>query len=453
MKGTLLEKYLELIKNDINRKTLVTIACKIKIPGYTNHFNRPYIRKNELKKMIYNSLKNNHLKRSRSVSHIGGGRQKVNYIRRSKSLNNLTQHEFRKLSDINGDVLKSIGTHTKMLPKVPRIVAIGDLHGDLRATIRSLKLAGVIPLSTPENTNIKNIPWIGGNTVIVQLGDQIDRVRPTHWENDIVQDEIKNDEGSDLKIINLMDLLNVRAKKEGGAVLSVLGNHELMNVDGDFRYVSLDEFSEFGDMFSKNKQDYKNEKYPYGYKERLAVFKPGGILARRLALTRDSVVQVGSWLFVHGGLTPKLVDKYTLDEINMYIREWLKNNQSQRVEDVVDDIFRNDDDDFSPFWSRVFSDHDEWNESRNLYLFNNTINIINKRNGRNRNNYVKGMILGHTPQYMWNKGINSSFDNRLWRVDVGMSRAFGDLNKNRECRKVQVLEIINDNQFRILTEK
>ena len=63
------------------------------------------------------------------------------------------------------------------------------------------------------------------------------------------------------------------------------------------------------------------------------------------------------------------------------------------------------------------------------------------------------MILGHTPQYMWNKGINSSFDNRLWRVDVGMSRAFGDLNKNRECRKVQVLEIINDNQFRILTEK
>ena len=50
MKGTLLEKYLELIKNDINRKTLVTIACKIKIPGYTNHFNRPYIRKNELKK-------------------------------------------------------------------------------------------------------------------------------------------------------------------------------------------------------------------------------------------------------------------------------------------------------------------------------------------------------------------------------------------------------------------
>ena len=63
------------------------------------------------------------------------------------------------------------------------------------------------------------------------------------------------------------------------------------------------------------------------------------------------------------------------------------------------------------------------------------------------------MILGHSPQYMWNRGINSSFNNRLWRVDVGMSRGFGDLNENRKYRKVQVLEITNDNQFRILTEK
>ena len=57
MSGNLLNKYLDLIRNDINRKTLVTIACKIKIPGFTNHFNRPYIRKVELKKMIYNNLK------------------------------------------------------------------------------------------------------------------------------------------------------------------------------------------------------------------------------------------------------------------------------------------------------------------------------------------------------------------------------------------------------------
>ena len=73
-------------------------------------------------------------------------------------------------------------------------------------------------------------------------------------------------------------------------------------------------------------------------------------------------------------------------------------------------------------------------------------------NSKNKGNPIKGMILGHSPQYMWNRGINSSFNNRLWRVDVGMSRAFGPLNKDRKYRKIQVLEIINDNQYSILTE-
>tara|TARA_Y100000310_G_C20581154_1_gene763052 strand:+ start:1043 stop:1234 length:192 start_codon:yes stop_codon:yes gene_type:complete len=62
------------------------------------------------------------------------------------------------------------------------------------------------------------------------------------------------------------------------------------------------------------------------------------------------------------------------------------------------------------------------------------------------------MVLGHSPQYMWNKGINSSFNNRLWRVDVGMSRAFGPLQQGHKYRKIQILEIKNDTQISILTE-
>ena len=277
-------------------------------------------------------------------------------------------------------------------------------------------------------------------------------VRPTYWENNIVQDEIHNDEGSDLKIINFLDILNIKARKQGGAVISVLGNHELMNVDGDFRYVSIDEFSEFGEIFSNSSKDnYSSNKYPYGYKERKNAFKPGGVLARRLALTRYSVVQVGSWIFVHGGITPKLAESYSINEINMYVSEWLKNNRSSKVLDAIDDLYRNDNDDFSPFWSRLFSDHDYWNESKNLYLFNKTMELLNNNN--NNNNKIVGMVIGHSPQYMWNKGINSSFENRLWRVDVGMARAFGEKHESRKYRRVQVLEILNDNNFRIIAEK
>ena len=52
-----------------------------------------------------------------------------------------------------------------ILMPVKRIIAIGDLHGDYKATIISLQKANVI--------NSKN-EWIGGDTIVVQLGDQLD---------------------------------------------------------------------------------------------------------------------------------------------------------------------------------------------------------------------------------------------------------------------------------------
>tara|TARA_Y100000310_G_scaffold336680_2_gene421884 strand:+ start:115 stop:1104 length:990 start_codon:yes stop_codon:yes gene_type:complete len=329
------------------------------------------------------------------------------------------------------------------------LIAIGDIHGDVRGIVRALKVAGVIPLDIPENNSIHEsiVPWIGGSTVVVQLGDQIDRVRPTSWQNDCTTEDIPCDEGSDLKIMNLLDNLHKKAKKEGGAVISILGNHELMNVDGDFRYVSLNEFSEFGLALSGKKI---NNNYPFGYKERKTAFAPGGIIAKRMADTRYGVVQVGSWIFVHGGITSKLALRYSIDHINYYTKEWLRGNQDPAIINAIDNLFHNDDSDYSPYWSRLFSDHDDWDEEQIRYEFDNVIKILNSQtNGIP----IIGMIVGHSPQYMWDKGINSSFGNRLWRVDIGMSRAFGPLHMKQHYRKIQVLEIRNDTQISVLMEK
>ena len=60
------------------------------------------------------------------------------------------------------------------------------------------------------------------------------------------------------------------------------------------------------------------------------------------------------------------------------------------------------------------------------------------------------MVVGHSPQFMYNKPLNSSCNNCIWRVDVGMSKAFGECDSVN--RKVQILVIKNDSEFIILKE-
>jgi len=389
-----------------------------------------YIKNDDLKKLIVNSLNNN---------------------------NNRTVNKAKKnqpVKSVNSEQVKSykMNIQNSYFPKVEKLVAIGDIHGDLSVAIKALKLAGVIDLKVSNNIkNIDNIKWTGGSTVVVQLGDQIDRVRPSKLVNDLCtkhDDQLNQDEGSDLKIICLFENLNEQALKAGGALFSILGNHELMNVDGDFRYVSPKEFREFG-MFFKEPIKNKSE-YPYGYESRKRVFAPGGTLSKRLSNSRYSILQVGSWVFVHGGITSGIANDYTIDHINTIIHKWLLGNTSKLLMEHVNKIYHNDDDEYSPFWSRKYGDMDDW-DNNSQQEFYNTLNILNSKNKRKKNNEIKGMIVGHSPQFMYNKGLNSSCNNKLWRVDVGMSKAFG--MNNDKNRKVQVLIIENDSNFKILKEE
>eukprot|EP00878_Enallax_costatus_P003063 GHUV01003262.1.p1 GENE.GHUV01003262.1~~GHUV01003262.1.p1 ORF type:complete len:197 (+),score=20.82 GHUV01003262.1:162-752(+) len=92
-----------------------------------------------------------------------------------------------------------------------RIVAIGDLHGDMGKTIRSLQIARLA-----EQRN-GQIVWTGGDTVVVQLGDVLDRG------------------DTEIGILRLLRQLDQQARLEGGAVYMLNGNHESLNVCGDFR--------------------------------------------------------------------------------------------------------------------------------------------------------------------------------------------------------------------------
>ena len=276
----------------LDKNSLILLCKKLNIRGYSNK------NKESIKELILTFLKNKKkLNRSQSVSNLAPVDLKKS-VKRSNSLPNLNKLE-NQSNIVNSVVFNDNECH--VYPKVKKLVAIGDIHGDLTVAIKSLKLAGVIPLNIPDNIrNIQKVNWTGKDTVVVQLGDQIDRVRPNKLHNNLCIEEdceIVDDEGSDLKIVCLFERLHSQALKQGGALFSVYGNHELMNVEGDFRYVSPKEFKEFGNFF-KGKLEY-NSNVPFGYKERVEAFKPGGNLSKRLANTRHSVLQVGSWVFVH----------------------------------------------------------------------------------------------------------------------------------------------------------
>ena len=379
--------------------------------------------------------------RDRRMSEPFTNQEKViaKYDHHAKEVYNSGQQEVKQnFIDPNMDKYDQIG----MYPPVRRLIAMGDLHGDLRVTLIALRLAKVIPPNIfPYNVN--EISWCGGDTWVIQLGDQIDRCRPDNWKKNCIEDlnDVVEDEGNNMMIIQIFQKLDLMAKKQGGRVLGMLGNHELMNVDRDFRYVSPQEFLEFVPPNERSKK-YTDDGYPYGYYHRLKVFERGGNIAKHYAIQKKSITVVGKNLFVHGGLSHALMSKYSIHEINQIVQKWLLKQCNESEDKIFDEIFR-DDDDMSPFWCRLYSEDDGHGENT-VRGFAELLRIINARNKVLEP--IDRVIVAHTPQFMDDKYMNSLYGERLWRIDVGMSRAFGkhDNCGDNKYRQIQILEILND---------
>jgi len=204
------------------------------------------------------------------------------------------------------------------------IVAIADVHNAFDDFVAILRHTGLIDTQNH---------WTGGKTTFVQVGDLLDR-GPKPRE-----------------VMDLMMALEKEAVQAGGRVVSLLGNHEVMNIMGDLRYVVPVNYASFADGNSEKRQKAAYDEYvkwrgnqtslladlpqpmeltetewmarhPAGFIEHREAFGPKGEYGRWLR-GHAAVAEIDGIIFLHGGIHPDLA-KTKLDAMNNRIHDEIK---------------------------------------------------------------------------------------------------------------------------------
>jgi hypothetical protein len=204
------------------------------------------------------------------------------------------------------------------------VVAIGDVHGAFDDFVAILQRSGLID---------KQNHWAGGKATFVQTGDLIDRGPKPR------------------QVMDLMMALEKEAPPAGGRVVGLLGNHEVMNLMGDLRYVTPENYASFADSDSEQRQKAAYQQYakwrsshaqllaelpqpmeltegewmarhPLGFVEHAEAFSSKGIYGKWIR-EHSALALVGGVIFLHGGIDPSLAH-LKLDTINGHVRDEIK---------------------------------------------------------------------------------------------------------------------------------
>lgn len=284
---------------------------------------------------------------------------------------------------------------------VKRVIAISDLHGDYEQYLKVMQLAGLI--------NAKG-KWAGGKTHLVQTGDITDR-------------------GADSrKIIDHLIKLSKQAKKKGGHIHMLIGNHEAMNVAGDLRYVHAGEYAAFVNSKSSGLQELQwqrqlgllkskdevafaaldqvaarvlwEKKIPLGWVDHRTAWATDGYYGKWV-LNNPVAIRINDTIYLHGGISSKYC-KYSLRTISKQFHEDLLSYNIDRPK-IVDDPL-------GPTWYRGLAKEDEEG------VYSQTLDNILARYK------VKRIVVGHTLSsgIVWPR-----FDQRVILNDTGIAKHYG----------------------------
>jgi calcineurin-like phosphoesterase family protein len=282
---------------------------------------------------------------------------------------------------------------------VDRIVAVGDVHGDLPQFTGVLRSAGVID---------RDNNWSGGKTHLVQDGDLLDRGPDSR------------------KLIELLMKLEKQARDAGGEVHCLIGNHESMNLYGDLRYVSAADYASYqtDDSVALRDKAYKQHvedlrhnpqtaamqpddayrkkwdaTHPLGSAERQVYFSANGAAGKWIR-GHNAVIKINDLIFLHGGISPKYA-KYSVRKFNDEVTKELKDFSKLEGGVVMDQE--------GPLWYRGLAQDDEKQLAPH-------VKSVLERLG------AKYIVIAHTPT----KGmIIPRFDGKVLMIDVGLSDVYG----------------------------
>lgn len=202
---------------------------------------------------------------------------------------------------------KELQNEKSEFPKVKNLVVLSDIEGNFAALRKLLQANKVID---------KDFNWKFGDGYLVLIGDFFDRGQEV------------------TEVLWFIYYLEEKAKAAGGYIHFILGNHEIMNLSGDLRYVHQKYFDNAALL---------HQKY-------ITLYDENSELGRWLR-TKNIVEKIGDIVFVHGGISGDINRmKISIPDINKFARPYYADSTFKYTDQKSDNIFGEQ----GPFWYRGY---------------------------------------------------------------------------------------------------
>lgn len=279
-----------------------------------------------------------------------------------------------------------------------RLVAIGDIHADPEALAIILQGMGLVD---------KDLRWIAGDTHVVFTGDLVSKGTDTRTALDVVM------------------RLQAEAKIVGGGVHSILGNHEYYLAAGILEDVHDDDWTSFSDFRKK-----PNGSLQKAYRRAFRKNSPYAVWVRKL----PAILKVNDILFVHGGLTKKMLG-WSYHEINSTLSAEV--SYVQGMGDAPARTIDWRDPEIGPFRTRSFSPEKRYKDYPRMSP--EELDVLLK------NWNVSQVLVGHNvidPEIMLNHPI---YGDRVIMIDTGNTQVMD----NGQITAVDIVdEILTSYRFK-----